>query len=599
MNAAQFDRILRQASLLPAAALLVAAAALLLGIRETTSTVRLIEQADQCISQATLVQKLMVDEESGLRGYQVTSDPQFLTPLHNAEMPLAEGFSRLHDLLSGYPKDLADLDTLEAAHNAWHEGFVRPVVATMQGGGKTDDLQLNLLGKNRMDSIRADVDTIVRDSALRRADRITRWRRQTAATLIGILAVSASLGVLLGLYTRGRLRAVSREYNRSQEVLRRRAEELFVSEQNLRTTLASIRDGVITCDAEGRIETMNDTAQEMTGWTLLQAAGSLIHRVFQVIDVQTRSPVDSPATMVQHRHLPIATSRDAILIRRDGAEIIIDNNAAPVRDKSGVMTGIIMVFRDVTDARKTQAALLANEKLAVAGRLAASIAHEIHNPLDSVSNLLYLMSSGSTPEECEHFLDMARQELARVTQISRAMLGLYRESKAPVSISLRETICDLLALMEQRLHTLGVVVTEEVPQDLAVGGFPAELRQVFTNLITNAAEASSAHPNPTVCISASASPAGSEPRGTQRPAGVIIRVVDNGSGIPQHLQDQLFRPFFTTKGEQGTGLGLWVSQGIVRKHGGTIQVESSTAEENHGTAINVFLPAVQPGVEPS
>ena len=595
MNAAQFDRILRQASLLPAAALLVAAGALFFGIRGTGSTVHLIEQADQCISQATLVQKLMVDEESGLRGYQVTGDPQFLTPFHNAEAPLTAGFAHLHDLLRDHPDDIADLDALERAHQSWHDGFAGPLIATLQAGGNTDDLQLNLLGKNSMDGIRAGVDNIIRDSTVRRTARINRWRRQTAATLVAVLAVSATLGILIGLYTRGRLRAVSREFNSSQNILRRRAEELFASEQNLRTTLASIRDGVITCDAEGRVQTMNDIAQEVTGWTQFQAFGQPVHTIFRVIDDQTRTPLDSPATLVQRQHLAVAPTRDAILIRQDGTELVIDNNAAPVRDQTGAMTGIIMVFRDVTHQRKTQAALLANEKLAVAGRLAAAISHEIHNPLDSVANLLYLMSAGSTPEETQQFLAMAQQELARVTQISRAMLGLYRESKAPVPINLHETICDLLALMERRLQTLGVVITEDVPEGLSIGGFPAELRQVFTNLITNAAEASSSHPNPTVSVSATPSPSGSEADGLKHPAGVIIRIADNGGGMPPHVQEQLFRPFFTTKGEQGTGLGLWVSQGIVRKHGGTIQVESSTAETTHGTAVNIFLPGIQPG----
>ena len=598
MNAAQFDRVLRQASFFPTVTLMAAAVALFLGVRETSSTVQLIEQADQCISEATLLQKLMVDEESGLRGYQVTGDRRFLSPMHDAEAPLAAAFVHLHGLLHDYPNDLADLDALARAHYAWHDGFASPVISTLEGGGKTADVELNLLGKTAMDGLRADVETIIHDSAVRREERITRWRRQTGATLVAILAMAAGLSLLLGRYIRSRLREVSKAYGAVQVVLRQRADELFVSEQNLRTTLASICDGVITCDASGTVQMMNQIAQELTGWSQAQASGHGIDEVFRVVEELTRRPVESPASLVQRQKRPVHPGGCTLLVSRAGKEMAIDNNAAPIMDQAGVMTGIVMVFRDVTAERKTQAALLANEKLAVAGRLAATIAHEIHNPLDSVSNLLYLMESGSTPEEASQFLGMAQQELARVTQISRAMLGLYRESKAPVPIDLHETLADLLVLMERRFQTLGVSLREEVPRGLSVGGFPAELRQVFTNLITNAAEAASGQPQAFVRVSASPVAATSGVGGEQGLSGVVICIEDNGCGIPGHLHEQLFRPFFTTKGEQGTGLGLWVSQGIVHKHGGTITVESSTAEAAHGTSIRVFLadhPVIQPG----
>ncbi len=178
-----------------------------------------------------------------------------------------------------------------------------------------------------------------------------------------------------------------------------------------------------------------------------------------------------------------------MLIRKDGSEISIDDSGAPIRNEAGELTGIVMVFRDITMERRTRAALLANEKLAVAGRLAATIAHEIHNPLDSVANLLYLLQHDPKEDEAKHFLEIAQTELARVTQISRAMLSLYRESKAPVPVNLRDMLDDLLLLMEGRFNTLGVHVSTDLPPGITVDGFPAELRQVFTNLITNAAEA--------------------------------------------------------------------------------------------------------------
>jgi signal transduction histidine kinase len=246
----------------------------------------------------------------------------------------------------------------------------------------------------------------------------------------------------------------------------------------------------------------------------------------------------------------------------------------------------VLVFRDVTIERKTQDALLANEKLAVAGRLAATIAHEIHNPLDAVSNLLYLMKGGVTAEEATQFMAMAEQELARVTQISRAMLGLYRESKAPVPVHLKEMLQEILLLMDRRFTDHKVTVLTELNPAVTVLGFPAELRQVFTNLLTNAAEA--AGEGGVIRVSIFSREAGVL-NGERIEAGALVEIADNGPGIPEDIRPHLFQPFFTTKGQNGTGLGLWVSHGIITKHGGSIHLKSSTEENSHGTVVSVFL----------
>jgi PAS domain S-box-containing protein len=591
LNPAQFDKILRQALTLPILALLAAASALFFEIQATNNTVRQIQQADASIAQAMLVEKLIVDEESGLRGFQTTGDSRFLEPYQQDQAPLEQEVSRLAGLLADYPADHQDLESLRAAHEAWRIGFATPVIATIQAGGDASDVPLNLLGKIRIDAIRAAIDTIIRDSEARRASRIGHWRAQVRITFIALLLLSALTGLLIGLFMRRRLKDVSISYGKAQNILRTRADQLFASEQSLRTTLASICDGVIATDNEGHVRMMNDVALQLTGWKQEDAYGQAVQTVFQILNRKTREPAEDPATTVHRLDRVVNQTQDFILLNRNGSECLIDNSAAPIRDKTGKMNGIVIIFRDVTTDRKTQAALLANEKLAVAGRLAATIAHEIHNPLDSVSNLLYLMQNGTTPEEGRQFLAMAQQELTRVTQISRAMLGLYRESTAPVVIDLHEMLAGLMLLMQGRFHTLQVQVTEDVPTGLRVEGFPAELRQVFTNLITNAAEAASGQRDACVHVSALPQPASSGPHGEPREDGVVVTIADNGVGIPAHQLDQLFHPFFTTKGENGTGLGLWVSQGIIRKHGGTIDVQSSTADPTHGTRINVFLAA--------
>jgi signal transduction histidine kinase len=184
-------------------------------------------------------------------------------------------------------------------------------------------------------------------------------------------------------------------------------------------------------------------------------------------------------------------------------------------------------------------------------------------------------------------MDMAEQELARVTQISRAMLGLYRESKAPVLIDLKEMLQEILLLMDRRFIELNVSVSTDMPQAVSVAAFPAELRQVFTNLIANAAEAAS--PGGQVEVSIRPKAAGTEATGQKMQAGATVTIADNGSGITAEVKPHLFQPFFTTKGERGTGLGLWVSRGIINKHGGTISLDSDTSQTAHGTVVSVFL----------
>lgn len=589
MNLTQFKQILRQVFLLPVIALLLVAAALYFQIMGANDTVRLIQQSDARISQAMLVARLVVDSESGLRGYETTGDKRFLQPFLDAGKHVQEQLDKLDEIAGPDAEERRSTDDLRTEYQTWREGFAQPVIANVGAGGVASDVALNLEGKRLMDRVAKDLDDIIRSAEQRRAHRIERWHRQVH-TMIGVLIVLAlGMGVLIGLFTRSRLHSVSDAYRSSLEVLGRRAEELFQSEQRLRTTLDSIGDGVITCDAEGRIQTMNPVASDLTGWSQEESANHPLDEVFRVLTMNTRDPIETPVAKVKRLKKTVAGANQTTLVRKDGREIIIADNAAPIRDQRGETIGIVLVFRDITRERKTQDALVVSEKLAVAGRLAATIAHEIHNPLDSVANLLYLMRHGVSEEEQRQFMDMAEQELARVTQISRAMLGLYRESKAPVTIDLKEMLQEILLLMERRFSELGVTVTQQMQEGVSVSAFPAELRQVFTNLIGNAAEAAGKGGKVTVSIHPQEEKA--DGIGQNTPAGALVRIADNGPGIPDDVRPQLFQAFFTTKGEQGTGLGLWVSQGIINKHGGRIMVESSVDESSHGTRVEVFLAA--------
>lgn len=588
MNLSQLNRILLQTLLLPVVALLLVSGALVWQLGNAERTVADLRDADRNIATATYILAQTVDEESGLRGFQNTSNEAFLEPFRNAQDLLPPSVASLRRDLASRGKDTKQVDQFVAAHRLWLDTVATPMIKLVRAGGDTRDVALNLRGKNQMDAIRALVNELIEEQKLQRQNEVDHWQIQARHTLEAIVGCAALIGLLIGLFARSRLHMVTQAFQGAITALRKNAQATYDSEQRLRTTLTSIGDGVIVSDQHGRVELLNTVAEHLTGWTQAEAAQRPISDVFLIVDEATRELMENPVDAVLRSHRAVSLANHAVLLRRGGGETQIDDSGAPIFDRSGELAGVVMVLRDVTEQRRTQAALLASEKLAVTGRLAATLAHEIHNPLDSVVNLLYLMKNGATPEETSEFLDLARSELDRVTQISRAMLGMYRESKTPIEIDLKDLLDSILLLLQRQITQAGITLQKNLSDNVKINGYPAELRQVFTNLLTNAMDAST--PGSTIEVSLRCTPTFDGQGSRKSRAGVTVSVVDHGPGIPSETIKHLFQPFFTTKGEKGTGLGLWVSQGIVQRHAGEIYLESRTDGSDHGTTVSVFLP---------
>lgn len=224
-----------------------------------------------------------------------------------------------------------------------------------------------------------------------------------------------------------------------------------------------------------------------------------------------------------------------------------------------------------------------NQKLITLGRLAASIAHEINNPLESITNLLYLMEQGK-PEEAAEYLKLAQRELSRVAQISKQTLTFSRETSGPVRVQLPELIEEVLGLHSRRIGDKNLRVVRQYETHEPVTVYPGEMRQVFSNLISNAVEATASRGRIIIRIRAARRWIGQSVRGLR------LSIGDNGSGIPESARAHLGKPFFTTKGQGGTGLGLWVTQSIISRYGGTLQLRSSISPARHGTVFSLFLP---------
>jgi PAS domain S-box-containing protein len=581
VKAPEFRRTLRQLVALPIVLLILMAGFLVWQIVAATRAQGEIDHSDRITAQLQELQNLFIDQETGLRGYQLTGDAVMLEPWKAAAGPIQIHFGELRGMLSGDGAQQTAVNQLEVRYNEWL-GFANAVLnqdaASLKAAG------MNQRGKAMMDGIRGTTAAMLQHEANLRAEQYdhARWlqRRELLSLFISVVVV----GFILALFTRHNVHTISAKYLRRIAEITERSEALVESQQWFQTTLESIGDAVIACNNRGMVTFMNAVAEKLTGWPLADAKGKPLARVFHIINEQTREQSENPVEKVRRLRQVIGLANHTVLVARDGRESMIDDSAAPIMSGSGKMIGVVLVFRDVTEEKRIQSALVASEKLAVAGRLAASIAHEIHNPLDSVANLHYLLEQEGEPEKRAEYLKLAQQELGRTMQISRTMLSLYREPKAPIRVNLRELIEGVLLLLDRRMQHQGIRLETQIRDGLGVEGFPAELRQVFTNLIVNAIEA--AGPKGRIGIRMEHAEAG-ELQG----AGAVIEIADSGPGIPPESAKKLFQPFFTTKGADGTGLGLWVSMGIVQKHGGAMTLVDGADRGLPGACIRVFLPA--------
>jgi signal transduction histidine kinase len=272
------------------------------------------------------------------------------------------------------------------------------------------------------------------------------------------------------------------------------------------------------------------------------------------------------------------------LISRGGTELPIEDSGAPIRDKEGHVTGVVLVFHDIREKRRAEKVVRDSERLAMTGRMAATLAHEIHNPLDTVGALLYLINQASdAPEPVRQHASMASEELARVTQMTRHMLSFQRKAKNPVPVKIGEVLDNVLALYERKAESAGIHVEKQLDFDGEFIGLPGEMRQVFANLIGNAIEAIGK--NGKIRLHAYAS---TDWRRGRR--GLRVTVADNGPGILAEVRNKIFEPFFTTKGEGGTGLGLWIISGILSNNDGALRLRTVTRAGRSGTCFSVFFP---------
>src|ERR1017187_6443324 len=335
----------------------------------------------------------------------------------------------------------------------------------------------------------------------------------------------------------------------------------------------------IATDAHGVIQIFNVGAERMLGYT----AAEVMNKITPADISDPQEVIARAASLSLEFGTPITPGFEALVFkasrgiediyeltycRKDGSRFPAVVSVTALRDAQEAIIGYLLIGTDNSARKRAEEALLRSEMLANAGRLAASIAHEINNPLEAIMNTLYIVrTSADLSESTREYLDIADGELMRIAHIARQTLGFYREFSAATSNSAYALIESVVNLLQAKIRAKHVAVDQQCNDQLRVMGIAGELRQVLANLLANSLDAIGQDCRIVLRASASVDPNNGRRR-------VRITVADGGHGMGAATTKQIFDPFFTTKGSVGTGLGLWVCKQLVEKNGGSIQVRS-------------------------
>jgi signal transduction histidine kinase len=383
------------------------------------------------------------------------------------------------------------------------------------------------------------------------------------------------------------IRHIGEELARGRERLQSAEEEIRIERDRLDLVLRNVPNPIIVVDNDNSIISMNPAAERLFKPT--SATARATHAALA-------NDARFTSFLAGLRLDPAMSKRGEIGLTdpKNEERLEMEVSATEIRDTRGAVIAIVSVMQDIgrlreLERRRLEQVLFDSEKLAATGRLAASIAHEINNPLEAVQNALYLLQKEFGEDASKRpYLDIAARETQRMSRILRQMLGFYRQQEAMTQTDMNALVEEAGGLVAKRLRERGVQVANQLDPGLPrIRASADQLKQVLLNLLLNAADSMPKGGTITVATMAGA---GAETELFGREA-VQIQVRDTGEGIPDERLAQIFEPFFSTKPGKGTGLGLWVSQGIVQNHGGTMRVRSRVGR---GTTFLITLPVQGP-----
>lgn len=334
-------------------------------------------------------------------------------------------------------------------------------------------------------------------------------------------------------------------------------------------------DAILSKDLDGTIRSWNSAACRLFGYSSEEMVGeSILKLIPEHLKHEETIIIENIRAGRRVEHF------DTVRLAKDGSLLEVSLTISPVKDEQGLVVGASKILRSISDRKKLEQSLLQAEKIAATGRMAATIAHEVNNPLEAIMNLMYLLRSKITDEEGLSYLSIAENEITRVSHIAKQTLGYYREHAAASAASLSEIAQEVVSIYGPRCLGTNIKIKTSFLSSRKPVVRRGEIMQVVSNVIANSIYAMPQ--GGTIDVEVSDSEAG--------PKGVNLVVRDNGSGISPENLPRIFDAFFTTRATIGTGIGLFVAKQFIEGHGGEINIKSNQDSDAHGTTVRVFLP---------
>jgi PAS domain S-box-containing protein len=584
----EFNRVLRRTLIVPLCLLILSPFAFIWFGRELLAATQMDRHSIQVIGKTFEIEKLLVDLETGIRGYQLNGDQRFLEPYSRAEAVVGVQFDELQKLVSDKPTQLQQARVILEDHTRW-EAFAAEAIRQVQAG-RPADVRFNLDGKALMDRTRADTDIFLsaeQDLLAQRSSRVGSLKEstiETSALVFIVTTVAAALWVVRQMrQLRGSYADALAESNRQAE--------------SFRVTLASIGDAVIVTDRDGHVTFMNGEAERLTGWRVDEARTRPLKTVFRIVNEESREAVDDPVERVFRENRVVGLANHTALISKDGTEWLIEDSAAPILDTERSIVGVVMVFQDATERRRAQKELrLARDEALAASRakdnFLAALSHELRTPLNPVL-LIASDAAGNArlPESVRADFETIVKNVSIEARLIDDLLDITGISRGKMMfdmrrLDLRTVIQEAFAKVQDDLDRKKLRYSADLGTEACwIHGDAARLQQVFWNVLKNSVKFTPVDGTITLKI--------------ERKAGaskVAVLITDSGIGMTPGEMSRIFN--FFQQGDHaasrashrfgGLGLGLAISKMITEAHEGTISAES--AGPDRGCTLRVTLP---------